>query len=318
MKGILLLNLGGPDSLGSIQPFLNNLFRDRDIIRLGPSPLQGPLAWIISFFRSKKTRKNYRLIGGKSPLFKITSEQARTLEKRLNKGGLRFKVYVGMRYWHPFISEALEEATNDGVRTLYALPLFPHYSRATTGSCFNELDRALEKSVAKLDIKYIQSWYAHPLYIKALAQTIEEAFLKFSKGERESVGVVFSAHALPKKFIEEGDPYVDQINGTIRAVADLLELKSWKLSFQSRSGPVEWIGPETTDTVRELAEGGVKKLIIVPISFVSDHFETLYEIDIMYKKEAERLGVTLVRADSLNTRPEFIEAIGNLVEQADL
>ncbi|MFQ5800299.1 MAG: ferrochelatase [Candidatus Hydrothermarchaeales archaeon] len=317
-KGVILLNLGGPDSLDGVRPFLFSLFSDREIIRLGPSFLQKPIAWVIAATRARKTRENYRLIGGGSPILDITKAQARALEERLRERGRELKTYVGMRYWHPSIGEAVERAAHDGIDELIALPLFPHYSRATTGSCFNELKKAIGGYGKNLDVTYVKSWHEHPLYIKALAASIKEGFKGFSSEERNEVQILFSAHALPQKFVDEGDPYVDQVAATINALSSIIDIGSWKLSFQSRSGPVTWIGPETRETIRRLAREGIDKVLLVPISFVSDHMETLYEMDILYKKQAEKLGIAVVRAPSLNTSSKFIEALADIVKVASL
>jgi ferrochelatase len=166
----------------------------------------------------------------------------------------------------------------------------------------------------KLKVNFIESWQNHPLYIEAIAQTIREGLRNFEVDKAQDVLILFSAHSLPQKLIDEGDPYVDQINSTVSSVVKKLKIKSWKLSFQSRSGPVRWIGPETNDTIDSVSKEGVKKILMVPISFVSDHIETLYEMDILYKKQAEKLGVILLRAPSLNTSTKFIEALADIVK----
>jgi ferrochelatase len=315
-KGVILLNLGGPDSLDSVRPFLFNLFSDREIIRLGPSILQKPIAKVISFARSGKTKENYQVIGNRSPILDITKAQGKELEKELSREGQKIKVYIGMRYWHPFIPDTLDRAARDGVEELIAIPLFPHYSRATTGSCFKELSKTISAYGQRFRVTYIKNWHKNPLYIEALGEMISEGILSFSSEERKEVAVLFSAHALPQKFIDEGDPYLGQVKETIEAVTKTLYIDSWHLSFQSRSGPVKWIGPKTEETLERLGREGIKNVIIVPISFVSDHIETLYEIDILLKKKAEDLGITLKRAPSLNTTPKFIKALADIVKNA--
>ena len=314
--GVLLLNLGGPDSTEAVKPFLYNLFSDREIIRLGPRFLQKPLARLIARRRAGKAEGYYRQIGGASPLGRITDAQAEALEKALNHGGSKFRVYVGMRYWHPFITDAVKEITGEGVTELIALPLFPQHSTATTGSCFNELARAADALKGKMDISYIQSYPLHPKYIQALSETISDGLSRFTGVDRKEISILFSAHALPQKFVDEGDPYVDQIKATIEAVSHELKLESWSLSFQSRSGPVKWTCPETEETIKKLAAEGVKNLLIVPVSFVSDHVETLYEMDILYKKLGSELGIRVERARSLNSSPAFIEALADIVLDA--
>ncbi|HYA11666.1 MAG TPA: ferrochelatase, partial [Thermodesulfovibrionales bacterium] len=334
--GVMLLNLGGPDSLRAVRPFLYNLFSDRKIIRLGPPFLQKPIAWLISSLRSRKTEKLYRLIGGKSPIFDLTMAQARALEEALNrnseirsqkpevssqgapppippprggrvKEGVKFKTFVGMRYWHPFIEEVVPKISRDGVRKLIALNMYPHYSHATAGSSLSRLQEVL--SEYPIEVFCISSWYDHPLYIEALIDVIKKGLDSFNHSA--SVHLLFSAHNLPESLIKGGDPYVNQIKGTIREVTKSLNIE-WYLSYQSKSGPVKWLKPSTGEMLKRFAELGYKNILVVPISFVSDHIETLYEIDILYKAMAKNLGMTLKRVDSLNIHPLFIEALKDM------
>ncbi|RMG69869.1 MAG: ferrochelatase [Nitrospirae bacterium] len=303
---IVLLNLGGPDRLSAVRPFLYNLFSDRDIIPLGPPFLQRPIAFFISLFRAPKTRAAYKLIGGGSPILKITTEQAELLSKSLDG----MPVYVGMRYWRPFIEEAVRGAKEQGVERLIGLSLYPHYSRATTGSTKRVFLEAARRY--GIEAEMIDKWYDHPLYIDALVDLIYRQL-------NWADVLLFSAHSLPESFIKEGDPYLDHILGSIRAIMEKIKQEraapSYMLSFQSRSGPVKWLEPSTDEAIKELARKGAKNILVVPISFVSDHIETLYEIDILYKEMAEREGVTLHRVDSLNTHPLFIEALADLVRK---
>ncbi|MEW6163040.1 MAG: ferrochelatase [Nitrospirota bacterium] len=339
--GVILLNLGGPDSLQAVRPFLYNLFSDRKIIRLGSPFLQRPIAWLISSLRSKKTEKIYSLIGGRSPILDITSKQAEALEEALNKEsgvrsqespppipppqggrvreGVKFKVYVGMRYWHPFIDEAVPEIYRDGVRKLIAISMYPHYSYATAGSSLPRLKKVL--SGYPIEVFCISSWFNHPLYIDALVDVIKKGLESFAinselrtQNSELKMPVLFSAHNLPESLIKEGDPYVNQIQGTIGEIIKRLNIE-WYLSYQSKSGPVKWLEPSTKDMLKRFAESGYKNILLVPISFVSDHVETLYEIDILYKNIAKRLGMVLKRVDSLNIHPLFIEALKNMVMQ---
>ncbi|HYQ47882.1 MAG TPA: ferrochelatase [Thermodesulfovibrionales bacterium] len=321
--GVLLVNLGGPDSLAAVRPFLFNLFSDREIIRLGPPFLQKPLAWLISSLRSGKTRDAYALIGGKSPINDITKAQAAALEKELNRSvadarGTLFTVAVGMRYWSPFFEEAVRNIHNQGTRRLLVLSLYPHYSVATTGSSLSHL-RKLLSAYPDIAIHAIESWYDDAGYIDALSVQILQGVQTFGTGEGampaardKDIHLLFSAHSLPVTFIEEGDPYVDHIMGTIRALAEKIDIP-WSLSYQSKSGPVAWLEPSTERMLGDLARKGVKNLLVVPISFVSDHIETLYEIDILYKNMAADLGIHLERTKSLNTAPEFITALRDMV-----
>ncbi len=301
MIGVILLNLGGPDSIDAVRPFLYNLFSDRDIIRLGPSSLQKPIAALIIGIKLRKTLAAYNLIGGKSPLLDITSAQAKSLEEML-----KMRVYVGMRYWHPFTEESLEQMHKEGINRIIALSLYPHYSVATTGSSIKHFKDAAVKY--SFEYSCITSWFDHPLYIDALAAQIEEGL----KGFDTKPAVLFSAHSLPQKLVASGDPYVDEIRGTISSITKRLDLQ-WYLSYQSKTGPVKWLEPTTEHMIHELAGKGIKNLLVVPISFVSDHIETLYEIDILYKRMAKDLGMTLRRTESLNASAKFIEALSDIV-----
>lgn len=309
--GVVLLNLGGPEKPEDVRPFLYNLFSDRQIIRLGPSFLQKPIARFIAWRRAPKSRAAYLKIGGGSPLTRITGEQAAALEGQLTESG-RFRVLIAMRYWSPPAREALHELDKAGGRRIIALPLYPHYSVATSGSSFSDLRAAVSEFAEPFEIAEIRSWQTQPRYVQALAATISECRRKFGA---EDVQVVYSAHSLPQKFISEGDPYVQHLHETIEALEVITGLPG-RLCYQSRSGPVEWLSPSTPEMLAELAGQGCKNVLMVPISFVSDHVETLYEIDILYQQEAARLGMRLLRAASLNLRPEFIAALKELVLEA--
>lgn len=303
---IVLLNLGGPDTLDAVRPFLYNLFSDRRIIKLGPLPfMQRPIAWLIAKTRSPKTQSYYAQIGGGSPIVPITRAQAEALADQL-KGHGDFKVLIGMRYWHPFIHEAVDEARAMGINKFIGLSLYPHFSIATTGSA----ELSLAEALAPIKAAMVPAWYDHPLYIEALADTITKAL-----AEAPHSHILFSAHSLPKSIIDGGDPYVKHIMASIKAVTARFK-SPWSISYQSRSGPVQWLEPPTEGELQRLAAEGVKDILIVPISFVSDHIETLYEIDILYKDIADGLGVRLHRAASLNTHPLFIGALSELAIKA--
>jgi len=331
MIGVILLNLGGPDSLQAVKPFLYNLFSDRQIIRLGPPFMQKPLAWLISTIRSKKTEKMYSQIGGKSPIFDITKAQAKALEEALNKGSnpplppfskggqggitnpsQSFKVYIGMRYWRPFAEDVVAEIFRDGIRKLVGLSLYPHYSVTTSGSSLSQFREV--SSRYHMEILTVGSWHNHPLYIEALVDVIKKGIESFDRLS-SNVHVLFSAHSLPQKIIDQGDPYVDQTLETIREIEKQLPIR-WHLSYQSKSGPVKWLEPSTDDKLEELARDGIKNVLVVPISFVSDHIETLYEIDILYKNLAGKLNINLKRTEALNTHPKFIGALQDIVEKS--
>lgn len=305
---VVLLNLGGPERLEDVAPFLFNLFSDRQIIRLGPWFMQKPLAWWIARRRAPKSRESYRQIGGGSPLGKITSAQGQALEEELNRDG-SFLVFCAMRYWRPSALETLAAIRDAGIKKVVALTLYPHYSIATTGSSLSDLRQAAASLGDNFEIREIAAWPEQPAYIRALAVCVTEGLAGFGG---EEVQVVYSAHSLPVQFIEEGDPYLDDLGKTIRALEKITGVAG-ELCFQSRSGPVRWLTPSTPEKLQELAQQGCRNILMVPISFVSDHVETLYEIDILYARMAADLGMRLQRSPSLNLRPDFIAALKDLV-----
>lgn len=306
--GVLLLNLGGPQRLEDVRPFLFNLFSDRQIIRLGPAFLQTTIARIIAFRRAPKSRANYRLIGGGSPILKKTLEQALALEAQLGDHG-DYLVRPCMRYWHPFAEEALKEMAAAGVRRLVALPLYPQYSIATTGSSLSDLERTKTRLGLDLPLQVIRSWPEQPRYIAALADRVHEGLARIPGGEAD---ILYSAHSLPVRFIEEGDPYVDDLHRTIAAL-ERQTGRQGRLCYQSRSGPVAWLGPSTPETIEAIAARGGKGVLVVPLSFVSDHVETLVEIDLQYRQLAEARGLRFAVTRALNDDPGFIAGLAELV-----
>ncbi|MBC8317888.1 MAG: ferrochelatase [Desulfobulbaceae bacterium] len=309
--GVILLNLGGPEKPADVAPFLYNLFSDRKIIRLGPSFLQKPIAWMIARRRAPKSRKNYELIGGGSPLNSITASQGKALEEQLASAG-NFTVDMAMRYWRPFAGKTLQKFADRGISRIIGLTLYPHYSKATTGSSIEDLHETAAGFNVPFEITEIRDWPEQEDYIACLAGNIQKGLEAFNSSD---VQLVYSAHSLPVTFIEEGDPYLDHINRTIQALEKVTGVAG-KLCFQSRSGPVEWLSPSTPDTLASLSGEGCRKVLMVPISFVSDHVETLCEIDIEYKELAEGLGIELKRTESLNIMPEFITGLKKLVVEA--
>ncbi len=307
--GVVLLNLGGPEKVADVRPFLYNLFSDRLIIRLGPSFMQRPIAWWIAKRRAPKSKVFYEQIGGGSPLNKITREQGQALEAQLATEG-DFKVCMAMRYWHPFAQEVLPDFIKSGVKKIVALTLYPHYSTATTGSSIRDLHDCLAKLSEQVVVTDISSWPEQPEYINCLVQKIEAGLQENSELE-----IIYSAHSLPAKFIAEGDPYLDHLKLTIAAIEAQTKRKG-HLCFQSRSGPVEWLAPSTPDTIQRLAHEGCKGVLVVPLSFVSDHVETLCEIDIQYRKLAEGLGMKFARITALNADQAFINGLRKLVIKA--
>lgn len=306
---VLLLQMGGPDSLDAVEPFLYNLFSDRDIIRIGPAFLQPLAARLISRRRSKKVIEYYKQIGGRSPIRELTEQQAAQLEKAL---GSEYRCFVAMRYWKPSTEEALAGILRENISRIIVLPLYPHYSTATSGSSLNELRRCINQTGKNFSLQYISHFFDHPLYIRALTDKIKTALASFA--ERTSLQILFSAHGLPQSFIDSGDPYLEHIQATVRLVMENFDGVTHHLAFQSRAGPVKWLEPSTEDAIKKLALSGCKQLLIVPLSFVSDHIETLYEVDIQYREEAQALGIIdFKRTESLNSSTLFIECLAEMV-----
>ena len=321
--GVLLLNLGGPERIEDVGPFLYNLFSDPEIIRLPVSAMQKPFAWLISSLRSGKSRQAYRSIGGGSPLRRITKQQALELQTSLRQNGVDATSYIAMRYWHPFTESAIADLKADGVDEVVVLPLYPHFSISTSGSSFRELQRLrnTDPAFSRLPIRCIRSWYDHPGYIQALASLIAREILACE--DPATAHIFFSAHGVPKSYVEDaGDPYQLEIVACSKLILEQLRQQlgysnPFTLAYQSRVGPVEWLKPYTEDALQDLGEQGVKDLVVVPISFVSEHIETLEEIDIDYRELATAAGVkNFRRVPALDTDPAFIAALTDLVEQA--
>jgi len=307
---VLLLQMGGPDSLDAVRPFLLNLFADREIIKIGPAWLQPLIARMIVRRRAPVVTEKYREIGGKSPIRELTQAQADALSAELG-----IPSYVGMRYWQPFLADTLKQMRANGIKKIVALSLYPHYSRATSGSSFNDLTRQLAELDGDFEVVRIPHFFDPPLYIDALAEKIAAGLTGFPNPT--SVQLLFSAHSLPQSFINEGDPYLDHIRATVQLVMERFHDVQHHLAFQSRAGPVKWLEPSTDDKLQELAADGCRQLLMIPLSFVSDHIETLHEIDIEYAEEAQRLGISVFRrSESLNTSPIFIRCLEELVRSA--
>ena len=320
---VVLLNLGGPDDLASVEPFLVNLFSDREIIELpGGAALQPMLARLLAKVRGPAVRRNYALIGGGSPQLAITRAQAEALETRLNEAasGGRYRVYVAMRYSRPSAADVFASITAAGITRVVTLTLFPHYSKATTGSSQREFDRVLSSPQWRelksgLEISHIHHYSADSRYLDAMGDTVNAAWHAIPEDRRPETVILFSAHSLPQRFIEAGDPYLSHINATRFGILARLGLRNRQLlAYQSRTGPVRWLGPGTDETLVELGRSGVRDVLIVPLSFVSDHIETLYEVDVLFADIARKAGITgYHRTAALNTQPRFVDALAGLV-----
>jgi protoporphyrin/coproporphyrin ferrochelatase len=317
--GVLLLNLGGPEQLSDVRPFLYNLFSDPEIIRIPFRWLQKPLAWFISTSRAQKSQENYRQIGGGSPLRRITEEQAKALQDNLRNKGLDASVYIGMRYWHPFTEEAIAQIKQDGVQELVILPLYPQFSISTSGSSFRLLEDLWNADPELQKIKYtvIPSWYDRPGYVESMSDLLRQELDQCV--DPQSATVFFSAHGVPVSYVTEaGDPYQAEIEGCTELIMKTLNRPNpHVLAYQSRVGPIEWLQPYTEDKLEELGEQGIKELVVVPVSFISEHIETLQEIDMEYRELAQEAGIeNFRRVPALNTYPKFINDLGNMVVEA--
>ena len=325
--GILFFNLGGPDDQDSVQPFLQNLFQDNDIIQLPvPQWIQNLFAWRVSRKRQKEAQENYAKIGGGSPILRLTQEQIELVQAQLTpafeaKGFQTPKTYLAMRYWHPFLEEALAQIQADGITYLMLMPLYPHYCLATTGSSLREFSQLLSHKkwqtlAESLNIATVCSYYKEPRFIEAVASTIQKAFdeKKWSVPLKER-HIVFSAHGIPKTYATKNkDPYPTQIRESCEAIINqYFPHNSWDICWQSRVGPLEWLKPYTEDLSETLAQAGRDNVVMVPISFVSDHIETFFEMDMLYVPIGEKYGLHhWHRAESLNSHPVFIDLISEL------
>jgi ferrochelatase len=308
---VVLFNLGGPDSLQAVQPFLFNLFADPDIFRLPLARLtQRPFARAIARRRTHEAMKAYEAIGGKSPLLDNTRAQAEALQAQLGEAAT---VFVCMRYWHPFTAEVVAELKRGGFTRVVLLPLYPQYSRTTTGSSVNEFNRECRRQDYQPCAHLVREWYDDPDFIAGIVETVQREADSFPDPNPDTIEVLFSAHGLPRKFVERGDPYEQQVRITYEAARQQLGFPRTTLCYQSRVGPLEWLRPYTDEVIRAKAGEGRRQILVYPIAFVSDHSETLYELGITYAGLARDLGVTHYRVvPALNTHPRLIAALKRL------
>jgi ferrochelatase len=313
---VVLFQLGGPDSIESIQPFLYNLFSDPDIINFpGAFLARRYIAKLISLSRAKIVAMNYQQIGGRSPIIDLTFAQANELQKKLD-AIFSAKVFVAMRYWHPSTEEVVRELKKERFSKVILLPLYPQYCKATTASSLNEWNRiCIKMDYQKIQTKFINSFHDHPLYVEAIADNINIAYSKFSQQNAGNIDLVFSAHGVPVSYIEAGDPYQKQIEETIQLVVNKGQWESpHYICYQSKVGPMKWLKPSLKDMITRLASAGRKNILVIPIAFVTEHIETLHEINIEARKEALHLGITQFEMmPALNSHPKFIQCLSELV-----
>ena len=310
--GVVLFQLGGPDTLDAIQPFLYNLFSDPDIIdfpfaRLG----RKPLAKLISATRARKVQHHYSTIGGGSPIRRHTERQARALERELRSQGVDAHCFVAMRYWHPFTGEAISQLQAAECDEVVLLPMYPQYSSTTTGSSLNEWNRQFR---GEIPVHCVETFYRNTMYLDSVVEKVNRALSRFPEPNRPEI--VFSAHSIPISVIERGDPYQRQIEETAALV---MERGAWsnahRLCYQSKVGASRWLQPSLRHILRELASNKVREVCVVPIAFVSDHVETLGEIDHEARHLAQQLGFTQFEmSPGLNDSPRFMQALGQIVQ----
>ena len=315
-RAILFLQLGGPETLDEVPRFLYRLFSDPDVIRVRPAPLRKAIAGAIALGRKRASRELYRSIGGGSPIRRLTEDQAGALERLLRARGLSVSVRAAMNCSAPLVEDVVAGLARRGVRRFLALPLYPQYSLTTTRGALERSRAAVRRSAPGAALVEMRSWPVHPLFVEAHAELIEEGIRQFPDPRPESVHLLYSAHSIPSKLVtKSGDPYPREVEASVGAInARLGGRSAWTLAYQSKLGPVEWLGPPTLETIRRLGRCGERQVLAVPIAFVTDHVETLYEIDQLFGGEARRAGIThFRRTPGLNNHPTFLRALEDLI-----
>jgi ferrochelatase len=307
---VFLMNLGGPRNLAEVEPYLYELFSDPLVVAAPFGPLRPLFAKLVSHFRAPSSAEKYALIGGKSPLVEGTEAQARALEAALGPG---YSCHLAMRCGHPNTAEGLREALAAGATRAVALPLYPQYANATTRSSLLELRRLWPKEKPLVEIC---TWHDHAGYLDASAAALRETLGRVPPELREKVLVVFSAHGLPMSQVRKGDPYPQYIEHSARETARRAGVSTFQVTYQSKVGPTKWLGPDTVQWLAANARG--RAIVTVPIAFVSEHLETLYDMDILAKESAEGAGAALyLRVPALGTRPDFVTALADVVRRGE-
>lgn len=305
--GVLVMAYGGPNSLDEVGPYLADI--------RGGRPTSDELLHEIT--------DRYRQIGGRSPILELTRAQAAGIERALNDGdasaaGVHYRAYVGMRHWHPYIGDVVEEMLADGVDEIVGVVMAPHYSRMSIGAYMGKLDKALaEQNATSIPVHKLESWNDESSFIEAIVKRIEQALLRFPEDIRADVPVLFTAHSLPARILESNDPYPQELQTSVRLVVEKLQPKDHRWAFQSQGASAEpWLGPTVEETLQQLADEGHRNLLLVPIGFVCDHVEVLYDVDIEHRHQAEELGIRLERIEMLNDDPGLTDAVANAVRRA--
>src|SRR5215208_6953982 len=317
--GIVMMNLGGPATLDDVEPFLLELFADREIIQL---PLQRWLGPFIARRRTPKVRGLYAAIGGGSPILRYTQAQGQGMVARLDRispDTAPHKFYVAFRYTHPGSDKALRDMHADGVERAIAFTQYPQFSCSTTGSSLNELWRAADRTGLRHAFEWsiIDRWPVHRGFIEAMTETVRDGLSEFNPADRDKAVILFSAHSLPLDVIDRGDSYPQEVGASVQKVVEQLRAPNpYLLAYQSDVGPVRWLGPSTEQVLRRLGARGQRELLVVPIAFTSDHIETLSELDREYGEVAHEVGITQYeRAPALNDRPQFMDALADVVRE---
>lgn len=316
-KAVVLFNLGAPGCMGCVKPFLFNLFSDKAIIGL-PNPLRYMIAKLISSKREKTAQDIYNLIGGGSPLLFNTRLQAAELEKQLNADSSadEYKVFVCMRYWHPMSRAVIQNITRWAPDEVVLLPLYPQFSTTTTASSFDDWERETKAQNVQFKTRKVDHYQTHPDYIRAHVDLLKKSYAEAEKSGKPRI--LFSAHGVPQKIIDKGDPYERHVNENAQAIMDAAAIDGadWVVCYQSKVGPLKWLEPSTEDEIRRAAADKVP-LVIVPIAFISEHSETIVELDIEYKHIADELGLeTYIRVPALGLHEDFIKALKDLTLNA--
>jgi ferrochelatase len=316
-RAILFTNLGGPETLADVKPFLYRLFEDPEIIRIKFSPLRKFVAWMISTAREKKSQALYASIGGGSPIRKLTDQQSEGVERLLRNVGKEAAVKTAFTCSSPLVEDVVKELAGSGVQKILNVPLYPQYSYTTTKGSHDRVRSAVKRFAPSAQLFETKSWPTLALFLEAHADLIKEEVKKFSEPVTEKIHLVFSAHSIPEKLVtEEGDPYKKEMEQSAEGILAHAGWKGpWTLAWQSKLGPVKWLEPSTHEVIEKLGREGTKQLLVVPIAFVTDHIETLNEIDIQFREEALAAGIReFRRTPGLNNHPTFLRALVNVTE----
>jgi ferrochelatase len=294
--GVLVMAYGGPDTLDEVEPYLLDV--------RGGRPTSAEIVG--------EVRERYRAIGGRSPILERTQAQAAALEAALNKESGAFRTFVGMRHWHPYLKDALAAMEQADVRHAVGLVMAPHYSRLSVGAYYQKVEAA----ASRVEIARVERWHLLSGYLDALAERVRAALQKYQANQRAAVHIIFTAHSLPRRILEWNDPYPGELQATVKALMERLGPQPHEFAFQSAAmTPDPWLGPDAGEAIARLAAEGQRNVLIAPIGFVCEHVEILYDVDLVYRRQAQALGVRLERIEMLNTAPAMIAGLADLVRE---